>query len=282
MSTSLTNHSSHHSSCTAKELVGHLFQYFDPRDAEPWDKVGLLVGDPSTSIATVGVALDACFETVERARELGCQALVTHHPVALEIPFPLTSRAGGGRHPQDAIVHALAHHVALIAMHTNLDRAVYAAQELANLFELTFTAPLEPASLSPGEGRLGQICTSEGITLQKISQIIQNVYGEHLRAFCPPRCDENTVHTTVAILSGSFPSNLIPALISSHATLLITGEIGYHHAVELQSAGISVAILGHDTSELIYSDTLTRALSTMEGAHLKIVSCDSGVRWHTI
>ena len=58
------------------ELVSALNRMFPPADAEPWDRTGLLVGDPSAKIEGVACALDPTVPAVrsraarrERARD---------------------------------------------------------------------------------------------------------------------------------------------------------------------------------------------------------------------
>ena len=48
---------------------------------EKWDNSGLLVGSPSQTVSKVLVSLDISLSAVERARELGCEVIVSHHPV---------------------------------------------------------------------------------------------------------------------------------------------------------------------------------------------------------
>ena len=53
------------------ELVSALNRMFPPADAEPWDRTGLLVGDPSAKIEGVACALDPTVPAVREAAQLG-------------------------------------------------------------------------------------------------------------------------------------------------------------------------------------------------------------------
>ena len=78
------------------ELVSALNRMFPPADAEPWDRTGLLVGDPSAKIEGVACALDPTVPAVREAAQLGANVLVTHHPAFLDAPdefMPLSARA---------------------------------------------------------------------------------------------------------------------------------------------------------------------------------------------
>ena len=58
-----------------------LFQ-LAPKDlAFSWDNVGHLEGDPDQEVQRVLVALDVTENVVSEAEKLGCQLIVSHHPL---------------------------------------------------------------------------------------------------------------------------------------------------------------------------------------------------------
>ena len=58
------------------ELERALLARYPKTDAEPWDHVGLSVGDPDDEIRGVACALDATEANVQRALEAGANVLV--------------------------------------------------------------------------------------------------------------------------------------------------------------------------------------------------------------
>lgn len=58
------------------DLERALLARFPKTDAEPWDHVGLSVGDPAAEITGVACALDATEANVHRAQEARCQRVV--------------------------------------------------------------------------------------------------------------------------------------------------------------------------------------------------------------
>lgn len=106
--------------------------------AEPWDRVGLLAGDPIRPLRRVMVSLDADGGAVARAVEAGCDLLLTHHPAALDVDLPLTTDG-----PARVLVEALASGVALAAFHTNLDRSPDGGDALPRALGLEIVGPLE-------------------------------------------------------------------------------------------------------------------------------------------
>src|SRR5664280_180996 len=52
--------------------------------AEPWDSVGLQVGDRDAEVRAVLVTLDPTITALEHAARRGCQVLLVHHPLVRE------------------------------------------------------------------------------------------------------------------------------------------------------------------------------------------------------
>ncbi len=132
---------------TVSDLVAALERRFPAAWAEPWDRVGLLVGDADVPLERVYVTLDATRQALAAAAEAGANVLLTHHPAFLTAPETVTPGSPGG-----AIALAAASAgVALACAHTNLDRAPEGASALARALGLDPVSPLEgsrnPSSL---------------------------------------------------------------------------------------------------------------------------------------
>ncbi|MCL4079069.1 Nif3-like dinuclear metal center hexameric protein [Coriobacteriia bacterium Es71-Z0120] len=121
------------------ELAAMLARRFPLSWAEPWDRVGLRIGDPDQPVERVYVALDATIASIREAARSGCQVLVTHHP-----PFLADVSAIVADDPAGAIVaEALRLGVAVISEHTNLDRSPEGRVALARACGFTGMEPLE-------------------------------------------------------------------------------------------------------------------------------------------
>jgi putative NIF3 family GTP cyclohydrolase 1 type 2 len=127
---------------TVGALVEELTDRYATHWAEEWDRVGLVAGDPAKPITGVLVTLDATAEAVERAQTAGANVLVTHHPPFLDLP----ERVAAGPGPGGALEAALRTGVAMVAMHTNLDRSPAGASSLARALGLVEIAPLETSA----------------------------------------------------------------------------------------------------------------------------------------
>lgn len=99
------------------DLIAHLDSWYDPRWAEPWDKVGLVCGDPDQEVRRVLLAVDAVMPVVEEALAFRADLVLVHHPLLLA---PVSSVAATT--PKGRMLHRLiANGVALFTAHTNAD-----------------------------------------------------------------------------------------------------------------------------------------------------------------
>jgi dinuclear metal center YbgI/SA1388 family protein len=121
------------------DLVAALERVMPAAWAEPWDAVGLLVGDPTARVKRVFVTLDPTHAALADAVRAGADVLLTHHPAFLEAPSRLTAGEGAAGVPFAAVAAG----IALVSQHTNLDRAPQGADALALHLGLEIEGPLE-------------------------------------------------------------------------------------------------------------------------------------------
>ncbi|MDO8915782.1 MAG: Nif3-like dinuclear metal center hexameric protein [Coriobacteriia bacterium] len=131
------------STATIRALLDRLDDVFPASWAEPWDRVGLLVGDPGALLHRVFVSLDPTPAALAAAIDAGAQVLLTHHPVFLETPAHLAPGQGVAGVPFAAASAG----IALVACHTNLDRAPAGADALPQALGLRMVGPLESSSM---------------------------------------------------------------------------------------------------------------------------------------
>ncbi|HZL06876.1 MAG TPA: Nif3-like dinuclear metal center hexameric protein [Coriobacteriia bacterium] len=128
---------------TVGTLTDRLADRFPLDWAEPWDAVGLRIGDRRARTGRVCVTLDADVRSLEAACGEGCGTLVTHHPPFLGHPGSLTGDTPEGRF----ILAAAGRGIAVVSMHTNLDRSPEGADALPLLLGLSPEHPLEESSV---------------------------------------------------------------------------------------------------------------------------------------
>jgi len=117
-----------------------------PELAEPWDNVGLLLGDPEADCRRALVALEADTALVRRAARQGANLIITHHPPLFRPLKAIVASEPVGR----MLLEAARLGVALAAAHTNYDLAPGGVNDvLAELVGLRHLEPLARAERSP-------------------------------------------------------------------------------------------------------------------------------------
>ncbi|HUT75491.1 MAG TPA: Nif3-like dinuclear metal center hexameric protein [Armatimonadota bacterium] len=130
---------------TSGEIVEALFAHAPRELAEPWDNIGLVVGDPRVRVRRALLCVDATEEIIAEAKRARARLVVAHHPPFVE---PLKrARADEG---ESAVACAAARAgIGICAMHTNLDYAPAGlCVELARVVGLADLRPLAAAGAS--------------------------------------------------------------------------------------------------------------------------------------
>lgn len=99
------------------ELTDHLESLAPLAYQEPYDNAGLLVGSPDTEINHALLSLDCTEAVMDEAIELGCDVIISHHPIV----FKGLKRFNGSTYVERVIMKAIKHGIAIYAIHTNLD-----------------------------------------------------------------------------------------------------------------------------------------------------------------
>jgi dinuclear metal center YbgI/SA1388 family protein len=125
------------------EIIGVLDEAYPPRLAQGWDSVGLVCGDPSETVETVTVAVDATAAVVAEVPDRGL--LLAHHPLLLRGVDTVAASTAKG-----ALLHQMIRTGrALFTAHTNADSATPGVSDaLASALGLTVEEVLEPISVS--------------------------------------------------------------------------------------------------------------------------------------
>ena len=123
------------------EIVGLLDSWYDPRWAEPWDKVGLVCGDPAQEVRRILFAVDPVEAVVDEAVAYGADLVVVHHPLLLTPVSSVAATTAKGR-----VLHRLVQHrIALLTAHTNADVPVDGVNDsIARALGLEEARVLEP------------------------------------------------------------------------------------------------------------------------------------------
>lgn len=107
--------------------------------AEPWDNVGLQIGNPSQKVSRILVSLNASPEVIQEASEKKCQLLFTHHPLF----FQKLQNLLKGTLLYEVVKKALNKKISIYSAHTNLDKASIGLNKvLADFLKIKGAEPL--------------------------------------------------------------------------------------------------------------------------------------------
>jgi len=225
-----------------KDLLSVVGEIADPGLAEPWDNVGLMVGDPGQSVTGVLVALDPAEDVMEEAQEKSCNVLLTHHPLIFK---PLKSLVLN-RYPGNLLAKAMKDGIAVIGCHTNLDKVSGGVNDaLAETIGLVNSRVLEQGSgeSATGFGRIGSLANA--VSFEDFCQgLIQALQLPVLKfaGVSPDSID------CVAVCGGS-GSELAEKAKEAGAQVYITGEVKHSTARWAEDAGYCVIDAGHFATE---------------------------------
>mgnify|MGYP000523302432 CR=1 FL=1 len=138
------------------EIVAILEEIAPTRNAEPWDNVGLLVGDPRAEIHRVLFTIDYTPEVAEEGKRAGCDLVVSYHPPLFQ-PIKRITAPG-------LLYDAIQRGVALYSPHTALDVAEGGTNDmLADVLGLKARAPLRVAQAKATQYKLVVFVPEEAI-----------------------------------------------------------------------------------------------------------------------
>jgi dinuclear metal center YbgI/SA1388 family protein len=208
-----------------------------------WDNVGLLCGRHDTEVTKVLLALDPTPDTLEEAKEVGAQLVVTHHPLIFEALKNVTDESYAGRN----LLFLIENGIAAINLHTNLDCAPGGVNEiLARTLGLADIEVLEPRGTDE-QGRpwgLLRAGTVPFATLPDFAALVKR------KLACPGLryADANRPVHHVAVGGGSCGSELETA-IKAGCDTFVTADLKYHQFAEARYRGINLIDAGHFETE---------------------------------
>lgn len=103
-----------------KEIL-NLFEKIAPSSyQESYDNSGLITGHPEDEVKGILLSLDTTEAVVDEAIAKGCNLIVAHHPII----FKGLKRLNGSNYVERVVIKAIRNHVAILAVHTNLDNVL--------------------------------------------------------------------------------------------------------------------------------------------------------------
>lgn len=219
-----------------KDFYGYLNSIAPFETQEDWDNSGMLVGDMDAEVKKVAVVLDITHEEIKKAKAIGADLIISHHPVIFN---PIKSVTKGSV-PYELVASS----INALCCHTPLDIADGGTNDsLAELLGIEVTRTEDPIL------RLG---TVEPTTAQELAGKIANTLNTKVRY-----ADAGKTIKKIAICTGAGCS-LIEA--AGEIDAFITGDASHHNFLDCIQAGITLIAAGHYETEIVVVPVLVKEL----------------------
>lgn len=219
-----------------KDFYGYLNSIAPFETQEDWDNSGMLVGDMDAEVKKVAVVLDITHEEIKKAKAIGADLIISHHPVIFN-PIKSVTR---GSVPYELVASS----INALCCHTPLDIADGGTNDsLAKLLGIEVTRTEDPIL------RLG---TVEPTTAENLAGKIAKMLNTKVRY-----ADAGRKIEKIAICTGAGCS-LIEA--AGEIDAFITGDASHHNFLDCVQAGITLIAAGHYETEIVVVPVLVKKL----------------------
>lgn len=219
-----------------KDFYGYLNSIAPFETQEDWDNSGMLVGDMDAEVKKVAVVLDITHEEIKKAKAIGADLIISHHPVIFN-PIKSVTR---GSVPYELVASS----INALCCHTPLDIADGGTNDsLAELLRIEVTRAEDPIL------RLG---TVEPTTAENLAGKIAKTLNTKVRY-----ADAGRKIEKIAICTGAGCS-LIEA--AGEIDAFITGDASHHNFLDCIQAGITLIAAGHYETEIVVVPVLVKKL----------------------
>jgi dinuclear metal center YbgI/SA1388 family protein len=224
--------------------------------------------DTGNPVSKVGIAVDACLEAFEMAKENGCQIVIAHHgmfwtghdndPRAIEIH--------GKR-----LAYLFANNISLWSCHLPLDKHPKYGNNIL-LCQMLGLGDITPFGQYHGID-IGFMGKCQATDIDTIAQILEDKL---------PECNAyawsfgKSSIETIGIVSGG-GDFAIPQACKQGLDLVITGEMNHQYYHIAKEYGINVISAGHWSTETIGIRAVGQALFTQFGLETQFLSIPTGL-----
>lgn len=197
--------------------------------AAEWDNTGLSVGGYDEEVTKILVALDVTKAVIEKAKELGAQLVITHHPLIFN-PVKAVEK-------ESILYEAVSSGITFLSSHTCLDKAAGGVNDC-----LAEKVGITEQSVSEKDEFL-RVGTVKNTTATEFAAHLKDCLGGAVRYY-----DNGKVIKKVAFCSGSGGDFCFLAK-EEGANALLTGDASHHDFLAAEECGISLFAAGHFETE---------------------------------
>lgn len=221
------------------EIIKVLEDYAPPELAESWDNSGWQVFFGNDNTSKVLICLSVTDEVVNQAVELGCNLIVSHHPVIFK-PLKVIKDV--------KLIKAVQRGIQIYSLHTNCDKTHRGTSDLiAQRLNLKKTAVLNDfvrVGLAPYEMSLDELVAyvKLAFNVERI-KLVNNA--------------KKTKIKTIAVCAGA-GADFIEEIEKYNIDAYVTSEVKYHDA--LDSRRTVLLDIGHFESEKPFVEEIKNVL----------------------
>ncbi len=234
---------------TVEQLAAKLDELIPRELGEEWDNDGrMIIPDPNAEIKRVLCALDCTSEAIKAALNLGCNVIITHHPLIFKPLCSITTDESVGKR----VVECVKNGISVLSYHTRLDSIKGGVNDtLAELLGMKNVLPFVPY------GRIGDVETEN-------FREFANLVAEKLCldvAELKLVCADSKVKR-VAVVSGCGKDE-IKDVIAAGADTFVTGEVMHNHMIDCKELGLNLICATHHATERIVLPVLAENVNSL-------------------
>ena len=241
--------------------VREIYQYLDslaPFSLQmDFDNAGFLVGRGDRTVDKILVSLDITEEVVSEAVELGCQLIVSHHPVIFFPAKSVTDTTPDGR----ILLSLVEHNIAAICAHTNLDVVSGGVNDaLAQRLGLTNIEQLKQDGVD-ASGRpygIGRVGNTAGVPMYApaFAAFVKETLGANGVRFVDARRPVRRV-----AVGGGACSDMMKDAIALGCDTFVTADVKYNGFLDAKALGLNLIDAGHYPTEQVVVPVLAKWLA---------------------
>ena len=241
--------------------VREIYQYLDglaPFSLQmDFDNAGFLVGRGDRTVDKILVSLDITEEVVSEAVELGCQLIVSHHPVIFFPAKSVTDTTPDGR----ILLSLVEHNIAAICAHTNLDAVSGGVNDaLAQRLGLTNIEQLKQDGVD-SSGRpygIGRVGNTAGVPMYApaFAAFVKETLGANGVRFVDARRPVRRV-----AVGGGACSDMMKDAIALGCDTFVTADVKYNGFLDAKALGLNLIDAGHYPTEQVVIPVLAKWLA---------------------
>ncbi|MBQ9362114.1 MAG: Nif3-like dinuclear metal center hexameric protein [Bacteroidaceae bacterium] len=224
-----------------RQITGALEEFAPLALQDGYDNAGLQIGLAEDAEATGALlCLDVTEEVLDEAIHLGCNLVVSHHPLLFR---PLKQIAGRD-YIERCVIKAIKNDITVYAAHTNLDSARdgvnYKIAERLGLQQIEWLSPKQ--GFDAGEGIVGLL--PQPMEKEDFLAMVKELFDVDALRY-NSWTGEQVQRIAVCGGAGNF---LIPTAVQQGCDAFLTGEVGYHRFFGHEDE-LLLMELGHYESE---------------------------------